>query len=307
MLSKNAFNALLKTLEEPPAHVKFLFATTEVNKVPVTVLSRCQRFDLRRIPADMLAEHFGHVAEAEGGRGRARGAGADRPRRRRLGPRRPLDPRPGDRPRRRRGDRRAGARPCSASPTAAPTARLLGLILGGDAPGTLAALRDQYDLGVEPSAVIRGLLEAVHGITRAKVGGRARSGPVGRGARGLCRLGGEARPRRHPPALAIAAQGPRRGPRRADAAGGRRNGAAARHPRRRAARSRRGAREAGERRDRRGARRRSAEGRGAARAAEGAGRLSGPGRRARRRTARRISPSSCTISSAWSATRRPSW
>jgi DNA polymerase-3 subunit gamma/tau len=50
MLSRNAFNALLKTLEEPPAHVKFLFATTEVDKLPVTVLSRCQRFDLRRIP-----------------------------------------------------------------------------------------------------------------------------------------------------------------------------------------------------------------------------------------------------------------
>src|ERR1044072_7637236 len=66
MLSRNAFNALLKTLEEPPAHVKFLFATTEVNKVPITVLSRCQRFDLRRIPADMLAAHFGHVAGQEG-------------------------------------------------------------------------------------------------------------------------------------------------------------------------------------------------------------------------------------------------
>src|ERR671913_620756 len=65
MLSKNAFNALLKTLEEPPEHVKFLFATTEVNKVPVTVLSRCQRFDLRRIPAEKLAEHFAHVSAAE--------------------------------------------------------------------------------------------------------------------------------------------------------------------------------------------------------------------------------------------------
>ena len=65
MLSKNAFNALLKTLEEPPAHVKFLFATTEVNKVPVTVLSRCQRFDLRRISAEMLAEHFRWVSEQE--------------------------------------------------------------------------------------------------------------------------------------------------------------------------------------------------------------------------------------------------
>src|SRR6201747_1646696 len=66
MLSKNAFNALLKTLEEPPPHVKFLFATTEVNKVPVTVLSRCQRFDLRRIPSDTLGAHFADVAQREG-------------------------------------------------------------------------------------------------------------------------------------------------------------------------------------------------------------------------------------------------
>src|SRR5690554_2131169 len=66
MLSRNAFNALLKTLEEPPAHVKFLFATTEVEKLPVTVLSRCQRFDLRRIPVEMLAEHFAGICEREG-------------------------------------------------------------------------------------------------------------------------------------------------------------------------------------------------------------------------------------------------
>ena len=66
MLSKSAFNALLKTLEEPPEHVKFLFATTEVDKVPVTVLSRCQRFDLRRIPAEKLAAHFAEVPKAEG-------------------------------------------------------------------------------------------------------------------------------------------------------------------------------------------------------------------------------------------------
>jgi len=58
MLSKNAFNALLKTLEEPPPHTKFIFATTEIRKVPVTVLSRCQRFDLRRIDSEMLAKHF---------------------------------------------------------------------------------------------------------------------------------------------------------------------------------------------------------------------------------------------------------
>jgi len=170
MLSKNAFNALLKTLEEPPAHVKFLFATTEVNKVPITVLSRCQRFDLRRIPADLLAAHFGHVAEAEGvevepealaliaraAEGSARdglsildqaiahGAGA-------VGA----------------GQVRAML---GLSDRGAIRA-LLGLVLSGDAQGALAALRGQYDLGVEPSAVLRGLLEAVHGITRAKVGG----------------------------------------------------------------------------------------------------------------------------------------
>ena len=65
MLSKNAFNALLKTLEEPPPAVVFVFATTEIHKVPVTVLSRCQRFSLRRVSAELLAEHYRRVAEAE--------------------------------------------------------------------------------------------------------------------------------------------------------------------------------------------------------------------------------------------------
>ncbi|HYE27298.1 MAG TPA: DNA polymerase III subunit gamma/tau [Allosphingosinicella sp.] len=170
MLSKQAFNGLLKTLEEPPEHVKFLFATTEVHKVPVTVLSRCQRFDLRRIPADRLAAHFGEVAEREGvevepealaliaraAEGSARdglsildqaiahgsgGVTADQIRNM-LG----------------LSDRGA-------------IRRLLALLLAGDAAAALAALRDQYDLGVEPGAVVRGLLESVHAITRAKVGG----------------------------------------------------------------------------------------------------------------------------------------
>ena len=66
MLSRNAFNALLKTLEEPPEHVKFIFATTEIRRVPVTVLSRCQRFDLRRVKFDVLVDHFARIAEAEG-------------------------------------------------------------------------------------------------------------------------------------------------------------------------------------------------------------------------------------------------
>jgi DNA polymerase-3 subunit gamma/tau len=65
MLSRNAFNALLKTLEEPPPHVKFVFATTEIRKVPVTVLSRCQRFDLRRIPIKQLIDLYASVAAAE--------------------------------------------------------------------------------------------------------------------------------------------------------------------------------------------------------------------------------------------------
>src|SRR5688500_5201481 len=171
MLSKNAFNALLKTLEEPPEHVKFLFATTEVAKVPVTVLSRCQRFDLRRIPAEKLIDHFAEIAKAEeiaaepealamiarAAEGSARdglsildqaialGSGAVTAEQVRfmLG----------------LSDRGA-------------TRGLLGLLLSGDAPGALAALRDQYDLGVEPSALIRGLLEAVHGVTRAKAGAK---------------------------------------------------------------------------------------------------------------------------------------
>jgi len=65
MLSTSAFNALLKTLEEPPEHVKFIFATTEAQKVPATITSRCQRFDLRRIPAPLIAQHLLKIAEAE--------------------------------------------------------------------------------------------------------------------------------------------------------------------------------------------------------------------------------------------------
>src|SRR5688572_21917018 len=65
MLTKEAFNALLKTLEEPPAHVKFMFATTEPEKVLATILSRCQRFDLRRIPVDLMVRHLAHISKLE--------------------------------------------------------------------------------------------------------------------------------------------------------------------------------------------------------------------------------------------------
>jgi DNA polymerase-3 subunit gamma/tau len=170
MLSKNAFNALLKTLEEPPQHVKFLFATTEVNKVPVTVLSRCQRFDLRRIPAEKLAAHFGEVAEKEGvevepealaliaraAEGSARDGLSILDQAIAHGP---------------GGVSADQVRSMLGLSDRGAIRRLLGLLLVGDAAAALAALRDQYDLGVEPSAVLRGLLESVHGITRAKVGG----------------------------------------------------------------------------------------------------------------------------------------
>ncbi|MEA3065202.1 MAG: polymerase subunit gamma/tau [Sphingomonadales bacterium] len=170
MLSKNAFNALLKTLEEPPGHVKFLFATTEINKVPVTVLSRCQRFDLRRIPADKLAAHFGEVAAKEGVEVEAEALAliaraAEGSARDGLSI---LDQAIAHGP---GGVSAEQVRNMLGLSDRGAIRRLLGVILGGDSAAALAALRDQYELGVEPGAVLRGLLESVHGITRAKVGG----------------------------------------------------------------------------------------------------------------------------------------
>ncbi len=170
MLSKNAFNALLKTLEEPPPHVKFLFATTEVNKVPVTVLSRCQRFDLRRIPAEALAAHFAHVVEAEAVEAEPEALA--------------LIARAAE------GSARDGLSILDQAiahgtgiVTAGQVRDMLGLsdrgairalfadLLRGDGPAVLAAVRAQHDLGVEPAALLHGLLETTHGVTRAKVGG----------------------------------------------------------------------------------------------------------------------------------------
>jgi DNA polymerase-3 subunit gamma/tau len=173
MLSKPAFNAVLKTLEEPPPHVKFLLATTEVNKVPVTVLSRCQRFDLRRIPADVLAAHFAHVVAAESVSAEpealaliaraAEGSARDG-----LSILDQAIAHAG-------GDgalvEAAQVREMLGLSDRGAVRRLFGLLLGGDAPGVLAALAEQHALGVEPAALFRGLLEAAHGITRAKAGG----------------------------------------------------------------------------------------------------------------------------------------
>ena len=174
MLSRNAFNALLKTLEEPPPHVKFLFATTEVDKLPVTVLSRTQRFDLRRIPAEMLQAHFARVCEQEGvaaepealhmvataAEGSVRDglsildqaiAHAD------LGD----------------GEGKVTAervRDMLGLADKGAQRRLLGTVLEGDAKGLLAGVADQYALGVEPLALMRSLMDLVHRITVAQIG-----------------------------------------------------------------------------------------------------------------------------------------
>ena len=169
MLSKNAFNALLKTLEEPPEHVKFLFATTEVDKVPLTVLSRTQRFDLRRIPAEKLAAHFAEVSKSEGVeieedalRMIARAA---------------------------EGSARDGLSILDqaiahggGTVTAEQVRDMLGLadrgrirrllehVLSADAAATLADLDEAHDLGIDPGSIMRGLMEELHLATRTKAG-----------------------------------------------------------------------------------------------------------------------------------------
>ncbi len=172
MLSKNAFNALLKTLEEPPPHVKFLFATTEVNKVPVTVLSRCQRFDLRRISAEQLAKHFAWVSVQEGvvadpealmliaraAEGSARDGLSI------------LDQAIAHAGLEGGGVTADAVRQMLGLSDRGAVRDLLTLILAGDGAGALASMRRQYDYGVDPLSVLRSLLETVHGITLTKVG-----------------------------------------------------------------------------------------------------------------------------------------
>lgn len=172
MLSKNAFNALLKTLEEPPAHVKFLFATTEVNKVPITVLSRCQRFDLRRITADKLADHFAKICKLENVTAEdealmlvaraAEGSARDG-----LSI---LDQAIAHADLEGGGVTAAAVREMLGLSDRGAVRDLLGLVLSGDGAGALASLRRQYDYGVDPQSVLRSLLETVHGITLTKVG-----------------------------------------------------------------------------------------------------------------------------------------
>ena len=179
MLSRAAFNALLKTLEEPPRHVKFLFATTEIRKVPVTVLSRCQRFDLRRIePEDMIAL-MRRIAETEGGQiddgalalitraseGSARDATSL------------LD--------------QALAQGAGSGPITAEEIRamlgladrgrildLFDLVLKGDAAGALAELAAQYSDGADPLVVLRDLAEICHWVSVTKITPEAAEDPT---------------------------------------------------------------------------------------------------------------------------------
>jgi DNA polymerase-3 subunit gamma/tau len=176
MLSRNAFNALLKTLEEPPAHVKFLFATTEVDKLPVTVLSRTQRFDLKRIPTALLQQHFASVCrqeeiEAEEEALHMIAAAAEGSVRDGLSI---LDQAIAH------ADMETGGRI-----TAERVRDMLGLsdkgaqrrlfaaLLEGDPKAVLADVDRQYSLGVEPLALMRGMMDLAHRITVTQIGGNA--------------------------------------------------------------------------------------------------------------------------------------
>ncbi len=171
MLSKNAFNGLLKTLEEPPPHAKFIFATTEVQKVPVTVLSRCQRFDLRRVPAELLVAHFADIVGKEGAEAEPEALA--------------LIARAAE------GSVRDGlsildqAIAHSGGMVTAPAIRdmlgladrgavraLFGQMLAGEAAAVLASVAEQYDLGRDPEMLLRELLELVHAITRQRMAPR---------------------------------------------------------------------------------------------------------------------------------------
>jgi DNA polymerase-3 subunit gamma/tau len=168
MLSKAAFNALLKTLEEPPPGVKFIMATTEVNKVPATILSRCQRFDLKRVPAEMLADHFARILEQEQVQYETDALA--------------LVARAAE------GSVRDGlsildqAIAHSGETITADAVRdmlgladrgavraLFGHVLEGRVGEVMAAVARQYDLGQDPAQLMRELLGLVHGITRQRL------------------------------------------------------------------------------------------------------------------------------------------
>ena len=176
MLSTPAFNALLKTLEEPPEQVIFIFATTEIRKVPVTVLSRCQRFDLRRVPSEQLISHFAAIAQKEGAEAEDEALG--------------LIANAAE------GSVRDGLSLLDQAiahgggkVTAETTRDMLGLadrgrvfdlfetVMKGDVPAALALLGEQYDLGAEPAVVLQDMLNLAHWLTRLKVAPEAADRP----------------------------------------------------------------------------------------------------------------------------------
>jgi DNA polymerase-3 subunit gamma/tau len=177
MLSTAAFNALLKTLEEPPAHVKFIFATTEIRKVPVTVLSRCQRFDLKRIEPEVMMGLLSKIATAEGAQitegalalitraaeGSARDATSL------------LDQAISN------GAGETSADQVRAMLGLADRGRVLDLfdmIMRGAAPEALAELAAQYADGADPMAVLRDLAEITHWISVIKITPEAAEDPT---------------------------------------------------------------------------------------------------------------------------------
>lgn len=166
MLSKSAFNALLKTLEEPPAHVKFIFATTQIGDVPLTVLSRCQRFDLRRVEAGMLTEHLAMICKKENvsvepealamiaraAEGSVRDALSI------------LD--------QAISSGSASAEDVRAMLGLADRSRVIDLfesLMKGDIASALSEFRAQYDTGADPAIVIADLAEFTHLVTRFKL------------------------------------------------------------------------------------------------------------------------------------------
>ena len=168
MLSTAAFNGLLKTLEEPPPYVKFIFATTEIRKVPITILSRCQRFDLRRIPAEVMSDYLVQILEKEGigfepdalamivraGEGSARDSLSL------------LDQAIAH------GNGAVTAATVKAMLGLGDRARIIDLfedLMGGRIAEALTALRELYDLGADPQTLLADLAEFTHLVTRIKV------------------------------------------------------------------------------------------------------------------------------------------
>jgi DNA polymerase-3 subunit gamma/tau len=168
MLSTSAFNALLKTLEEPPEHVIFIFATTEIRKVPVTVLSRCQRFDLRRVAEEVLSAHFADIAEREGVTASAEALsmiaraadGSVRDGLSLLDQAMALGG----------GTVEAGAvRDMLGLADRAQVFDLFDAVMAGEAPKALSLLQELYSAGADPAVVLQDLLELTHLLTRGKL------------------------------------------------------------------------------------------------------------------------------------------